>query len=156
MDKCYFEDAVEGYQTTAHEHELTQQDIIEFAQQWDPMPFHINPEAAASSPYKGLTASGAHLYSVFVKLAHLQPRKMAVIAALGIKNLSFLNPARPGDVLHLQGRCIAARESSSKPDRGICEFEFALYNQNGDTVLSLQQPLMLAKKDSGLDVFSRA
>lgn len=156
MDKCFFEDAVVGYRTEAREHRLSESEIIEFARQWDPMPFHIDPVAAESSPYKGLTASGAHLYAIFVRLAHRQPRKMAVIAALGIKQLNFHNPARPGDVLHLIGECISARESSSKSDRGICEFEFSLLNQHGELVLSLQQPIMLAKRDSGLDVFSRA
>ena len=112
--------------------------------------------AAKKSPHKGLTASGAHVYSIFVKLAHKQERKMAVIAALGVESMKFASPVRPGDVLHLVGECINTRESKSKPDRGISTFEFKVINQSGLTVLELKQPLLLAKRNSGLDVFSKA
>jgi acyl dehydratase len=152
---CYFEDAIVGYTTSAYDHTISEDEIIAFAKQWDPMPFHVDIEAAKLSPYAGLTASGAHIYAIFVKLAHLQKRKMAVIAALGVKDMSFLQPVRPDDILHLEGECINARESSSKPDRGICEFLFKVINQHNDIVLQLAQPIMLAKKNSGLDVFSR-
>ncbi|NRB38932.1 MAG: acyl dehydratase [Pseudomonadales bacterium] len=156
MSNCYFEDAVVGYVTEGHLHEVTESEIIEFAKTWDPMPFHIDVSAAKESPYKGLTASGAHVYSMFVKLAHKQERKMAVIAALGVESMKFTNPVRPGDVLHLVGECITARESASKPDRGISTFEFKVINQSNVTVLELKQPLLLAKRSSGLDVFSQA
>jgi len=156
MTECYFEDASVGYITTAFEHQVSESEIIEYAQVWDPMPFHVDVQAALKSPYKGLTASGAHVYAIFVRLAHKQERKMAVIAALGIENLKFINPVRPGDNLHLKGECIAARSSSSKNDRGIATFEFSVVNQAGDTVLQLVQPLLLAKRDSGLNVFSVA
>jgi acyl dehydratase len=156
MNECYFEDAVVGYVTEGYQHEVTESEIIEFAKIWDPMPFHLDPIAAKESPYKGLTASGAHVYSIFVKLAHKQERKMAVIAALGVESMNFSNPVRPGDVLHLIGECIKARESASKPDRGISTFQFKVINQSGVTVLELVQPLLLAKRNSGLNVFSKA
>lgn len=156
MSKCYFEDAEVGYVTEGHRHEVTESEIIEFAKAWDPMPFHLDPVSAKTSPYGGLTASGAHVYSIFVRLAHTQERKMAVIAALGVENMKFTNPVRPGDALHLIGECISARESASKPDRGISTFRFRVVNQSGATVLDLVQPLLLAKRNSGLDVFSAA
>ena len=71
---------------------------------------------------------------------------MAIIAALGVKEMSFDNPIRPGDRLHLEGECISSRESASKKDRGICEFLFKLINQNGEVVFKLVQPVMIAKK----------
>jgi acyl dehydratase len=156
MRKCYFEDAEVGYKTEGYQHEVTESEIIEFAKAWDPMPFHVDPVAAKESPYKGLTASGAHVYSIFVKLAHKQERKMAVIAALGVENMKFANPVRPGDILHLTGECISSRESTSKPDRGVATFQFKVVNQSGTAVLDLVQPLLLAKRSSGLEVFSKA
>ena len=153
---CYFEDATPGYSTSAKAYELTEAAIIAFAKDWDPMPFHVDPEKALNSPFKGLTASGAHLYAIFVKLAHKQPRKMAVLAALGIENLQFKQAARPGDRLVLKGTCIAQRASSSKPDRGICTFEFKLVNQSNETILSLTQPLLLSKRQSTTAQFSEA
>lgn len=156
MSKCYFDDAVVGYVTEAYEHQVTEDEIINFAKTWDPMPFHIDPVAAKSTPYGGLTASGAHIYSIFVRLAHMQPKKMAVIAALGVDGMKFTNPVRAGDILHLTGECIESRESSTKNDRGISTFKFKVKNQEGKVVLELTQPLMLAKRSSGIDVFSKA
>ncbi|NRB43029.1 MAG: acyl dehydratase [Pseudomonadales bacterium] len=156
MNTCYFEDAHVGYTTEAYEHKVTAKEIIDFALSWDPMPFHIDEALAKESVYKGLTASGAHVYAIMIKLAHKQQRKMAVIAALGVKNMSFSAPVRPDDILYLTGVCLTSRESKSKSDRGICEFEFKVINQHREVVLQLTQPLMLAKKNSGLDVFSRA
>lgn len=146
MLACYFEDAVVGYVTQAHSYKVTEDDIVNFATSWDPMPFHIDPIKAEDSISGGITASGAHIYAIFVHLTHKQARKMAAIAALGIKNLKFVNPVRPGDMIHLEGECIAARESSSKKDRGIVTFHFKLINQNGELVLELIQFLMLEKK----------
>ncbi len=154
MNPCYFEDANVGYTTFAYEHLITEEEIIQFAEQWDPMPFHTDPKLAESSPYGGLTASGAHIYAIFVKLAHKQKRKMAVIAALGVSELAFKLPVRPNDTLYMKGVCTETRASASKNDRGICTFAFTLINQHAQIVLTLTQPLLLAKKDKGLDLFS--
>jgi acyl dehydratase len=151
---CFFEDAKVGYQTCGFDYKLTRKNIIAFANEWDPMPFHTDEKAATNSHFKGLTASGAHLYAIFVKLAHKQPRKMAALAALGIKELNFHQAARPGDTLYLKGRCIEHRESKSKSDRGIATFRFELINQEDDIILSLEQPLLLAKKSTGFSNFS--
>ena len=156
MKTCYFEDACVGYRTEAHAYTISSDAIKAFANEWDPMPFHTDEAAAKESIYQGLTASGAHVYAIFVKLAHMQERKMAVIAALGIKDMRFIAPVRPGDTLSMKGHCIEARASQSKDDRGICEFEFTLINQHNETVLQLTQPLMLAKKSSDFSLFSQA
>ena len=146
MVDFYFEDAVVGFKTYGYDHHVTEEEIIDFAKVWDPMPFHIDVGQANKSIFGGLTASGAHVYSIFNKLCHNQDRKMAIIAALGVKEMSFDNPVRPGDTLHLEGECISSRESASKKDRGICEFLFKLINQNGEIVFKLVQPVMIAKK----------
>jgi acyl dehydratase len=152
----YFEDVPVGYRTSGHAHEVTAAEIIDFGRQWDPMPFHIDAGLAASSPYGGLIASGGHTYAIFLKLAHRQEHKLAVIAALGVDWMKFNDAVRPGDVLHMEGECVAARASASKPDRGICTFLFRLISQHGKVVLEMQQPLLLARRDSGLEVFSLA
>lgn len=154
--RCYFEDAVVGYRTSGYEHRVTDAEIMDFARQWDPMPFHVDAELAKQSPFGGLIASGGHVYAIFLKLAHRQERKLAVIAALGVDEMKFSSAVRPGDTLHLEGECQSARASASKPDRGIATFLFRLINQRGETALELRQPLLLARRDSGLEVFSLA
>lgn len=146
MDLCYFEDAEPGYQAYGRSYRVSAEEIVEFASKWDPMPYHINERDAAETDFGGLVASSAHIYALFVRLAHKQERHMAVIAALGVNDMNFIRPVRPGDELYLAGVCLNARESESKSDRGVCEFEWKLINHREEIVLTLKQTLMLAKR----------
>lgn len=148
-DVAWFDDVDVGYAVIGEHHDVTEQEIIEFAQVWDPMPFHIDKAAALDSPYRGLIASGAHSYAIYLKLCHKQRPKLAVIAALTTRDMSFPNPIRPGDRLILRGVCLSRRESQSKPDRGIVEIRSEVSNQAGQVVLVLTQAIMLAKRGSG-------
>lgn len=148
----YYDDLHVGYKTSAREHTVSEQEIVSFAEQWDPMPFHVDAGRARNSIFGGLTASGAHLYAIFVKLAHKQERKLALIAALGVDQMKFIKPVRPGDTLHLKGECLSLRPSSSKSDRGVCWFAFEIVNQHGQTVLQLKQPLLMARRATGAAV----
>ena len=156
MKKAYFEDINLVDKTEVYDYPVTEREIIDFASTWDPMPFHIDVELAKASVYRGLTACGAHIYGIFVKLAHGLDPKMAVIAAVASKEMTFNQPIRPGDTLHLQAECLSLRESASKQDRGLAEFQFTLVNQRGEVAFQMLQVIMLAKRGSGLDVFSRA
>ena len=146
MDLCYFEDVEPGYQAYGRSYRVSAEEIVEFASKWDPMPYHINELDAQESDFAGIVASSAHIYALFVRLMHKQERHMAVIAALSVNDMSFLRPVRPGDELFLSGVCLSARESESKSDRGICEFQWKLLNHRDEVVLSLKQTLMLAKR----------
>jgi len=137
----YFEDIQIGSAQTAGTHELHDEDIIAFARQWDPQPWHVDPQAAERSPMKGLTASSVHSYAVAaLLLSRMEPT--AGIASIR-HELELPNPARPGDRLTLTMTCVDKRASESKPDRGLVTFDGVLANQHGTVVLRLRSLMMV-------------
>lgn len=137
----YFEDIEIGSSQTAGIHELQAGEIIAFARQWDPQPWHVDPAAAARSPMKGLTASSVHSYAVAALLLN---RMEPVAGIASIKHeIELPNPARPGDQLTLTVTYIDKRMSESKPDRGLITFEGLLVNQHGTVVLKLRSLAMV-------------
>lgn len=136
----YFEDFQLGQSRSAGAYELTEADIIAFARQWDPQPWHVDPEAAARS-HGGLTASSCHTYSVAaLLLSRMEPT--AGIASLK-HEIELPNAARPGDRLTLTMTCVEKRPSESKPDRGLATFDGVLANQDGVPVLRLRSLMMI-------------
>jgi acyl dehydratase len=137
----YFEDIAVGWSQTMGSHELKADDIIAFARQWDPQPWHVDPEAAGRSPMKGLTASSVHSYAIAaLLLSRMEPA--AGIASIR-HELELPNPARPGDRLDLTMTCVEKRASQTKPDRGLVTFECVLANQAGLPVLSIRSLMMV-------------
>jgi acyl dehydratase len=137
----HFEDIEIGSSLTAGAHELRADDIIAFARQWDPQPWHVDPAAAERSPMKGLTASSVHSYAIAaLLLSRMEPT--AGIASIK-HELELPNPARPGDQLTLTMTCVEKRVSESKPDRGLITFEGVLANQRGTVVLKLRSLMMV-------------
>ena len=137
----HFEDIEVGWSQTMAEHALDADAIIEFAREWDPQPWHVDPAFAERSPMRGLTASSAHSYAIAAKLlSKMEP--VAGIASLK-HEMELPNPARPGDRLTLTMTCIDKRASQSKPDRGLLTFEGVLANQRGEPVLRLRSLMMV-------------
>jgi len=137
----YFEDFQVGQTRTAGVHELGEEDIIAFARQWDPQPWHVDPVAAARTPMGGLTASSCHTYSIAaLLLSRMEPA--AGIASLK-HEIELPNPARPGDRLALTMTCVEKRASASRPDRGLVTFDGVLANQDGTQVLRLRSLMMI-------------
>jgi acyl dehydratase len=142
----YFEDFEIGQSRTAGIHELREEDIIAFARQWDPQPWHVDPEEAARSPMKGLTASSCHTYSIAaLLLSRMEPA--AGIASLK-HEMELPNPARPGDQLTFTMTCVDKRASASKPDRGLVTCDAVLANQDGTPVLKIRSLLMIKTRVS--------
>jgi len=146
MANLYFEDAEIGTTCTAGPYLVTRNEIIQFARQYDPVPRHIDEEAAAHSVFGGLAASSAHTFSIFVLLTtRLQPR-LHVLAGMGWDELRLPNPVRPGDELDLQMAVMEKRESKSKPDRGIARNQIRLSNQKGEIVLQCIANVLIARR----------
>jgi acyl dehydratase len=140
----YFEDLQVGDTRMSGAHELREQEIIDFARQWDPQPWHVDREAAARSPMMGITASSCHTYSVAaLLLSRMEP--VAGIASLK-HELELPFPARPGDVLSLQVTFTEKRPSASKADRGLVTMESVLSNQAGTAVLRLRSLVMIKRR----------
>ncbi|MBR0844345.1 MaoC family dehydratase N-terminal domain-containing protein [Bradyrhizobium liaoningense] len=146
MTSLYFEDAQIGDQRKAGPHLVSKDEIIQFAKQYDPRPFHVDEEAAARSVFGGLSASGAHTFAIFISLtSKLQPQ-LRVLAGMGWDELRLPNAVRPGDELDLESIVLEKRESRSNPDRGILRDQIRLRNQRGETVLQCFSNILVARR----------
>lgn len=138
MSERWFEDYVVG--TTA-EHgtvRVDEEELVDFAQRFDPQPIHVDREAAAAGPYGGLIASGWHTCALMMRLfarEYLSPGSS--LGSPGVDELRWIAPARPGDELALRTTVEEARISRSKPDRGLVRTRVELVNDTGDVVLRL-------------------
>jgi acyl dehydratase len=132
----YFEDYVPGTTHDCGSVSLSQAEIISFASQYDPQPFHVDPVAAAAGPFGGLVASGWHTTAVVMRqlVDHYLPVE-ASLGSPGVDELRWPAPVRPGDTLRVRATVVEARRSASKPGRGITTTMFEAVNQDGRTVL---------------------
>jgi acyl dehydratase len=145
-ENLYFEDAEVGTSLRGGPYLVTKSEIIQFASQYDPVPRHIDEEAAARSILGGLTASSAHTVSIFILLTtRLQPR-FHVLAGMGWEEVRLPNPVRPGDELDLETTVLEMRESKSKPDRGIVRNRVLLRTQRQETVLQCIGNILVARR----------
>ena len=94
-------------------------EILEFARRWDPQPFHIDPEAAAAGPFRGIIASGLHTQAAC--FGHIiRSGWVAQVSMGGADQLvRWPAPVRPGDEIGISARIEALTPSRSKPDRGV-------------------------------------
>ncbi|MFG3596055.1 MaoC/PaaZ C-terminal domain-containing protein [Bradyrhizobium sp. RDI18] len=147
MAVLYFEEAEVGKLRTAGPYHVSKKEIIEFAQKFDPQPFHVNEEAAARSVFAGLTASGAHTFAIVISLlGRSQPYSLRILAGLGWDELRLPTPVRPGDELDLEVAILEKRESKSHTDRGIVRNQIHLRNQKRETVLQCINSVLVARR----------
>lgn len=135
----YFEDYIVG---EVHEFGHTivdEKELIEFAERYDPQPFHIDAATAAKSHFGGLITSGWHTCAILMRM--MTDEYISEVAALGspgVDEIRWLVPVRPGHELRARITVTEARQSKSKPDRGIVRSHIELLNQDGATVMTMQ------------------
>ena len=143
----YFEDYKVGEDEPMHGvYELTGEEIIEVGKRWDPQPFHIDEEAAASSMFGGLVAPSAHLFAIASWMATEMPHTTASVAGLGFDEMRIPNPARAGDRISGSAVCVATRESRSRPGVGIVTSQRHLRRQRDEVVFSVKSTYMVQKR----------
>jgi len=146
----YFEDFAEGQSLDLGTFSLTQDEIIEFASKYDPQPMHTDPEAARSSVYGGLIASGWHTVARYMRLVVDNVlRDSESIGSPGVENLRWLKPVRPGDLLHARFTIVESRPSNSRPDWGIVRSRGELSNQNSELVMQIEAVNFFARRPPG-------
>lgn len=143
----YFEDIAVGETVEVGSHVVSKEEIVRFAEQWDPQPFHVDEAAARESVFGELTASSCHTYSIssliFSRAGDLKSKTAAM---LGMK-MNFPNPVRPGDALTMRETCIDKRVSISRPRYGIVKSRAELVNGRGEPVMVMQSSFMVERRD---------
>ena len=144
----YFEDYVVGAVFEYGAITLTEREIVEFAERFDPQYIHTDPRAAADGPFGGLIASGWHTAAIMMRLfVDHYLSHVASLASPGIDELRWTQPVRPGDTLSIRVSVIEANRSRSKPDRGMVRSLIEVLNQDGQVVMSLKAMNMLRCRD---------
>jgi acyl dehydratase len=134
MTTRYLEDFKVGEVMETAPVTLRADDIIEFAQLYDPQTFHTDPEAAKTGPYGGLIASGLQTIAVafgqFIRLGHIVESSLGGPAA---DDVEYSAPVRPDTELNTTVEVLEVRPSKSKPDRGVLRVQFNM--AAGDTIV---------------------
>ncbi|MGB8265934.1 MAG: MaoC family dehydratase [Candidatus Velthaea sp.] len=144
----YLEDYAVGLETSFGTYLVSAEEIMEFGRRWDPQPFHVDPVAAARSPFGGLIASGWHTCGMAMKLIvdHGGVSAESSMGGAGLRKLSWDAPVRPGDELRVVVRVLENRPSATKLDRGTIVLEVDAFNQDNRRVLNFELVGMIRRR----------
>ena len=148
MDRdLWFEDFTPGRVWESAGATLSEAQILAFAWEWDPQPFHLDKGAAEASPFGGLISSGFQTLLVAFRLFHAERIiNPASIGSPGIDELRWLKPVRPGDTIRVRGEVVESRPSRSKPDRGSAVIAYSVLNQRDEVVMTYRAIHLLLKR----------
>ena len=149
MSERYFDDLRSGERLQSGQYIVTEEEIINFAREFDPQPFHLDSAAARQTMFKGLIASGWHTAAITMRL-FVQTLNFAEGAiGLGVDELRWPNAVRPGDALQVETEIVDLRVSRSKPSHGIVRLRNVTVNQRGEIVQTMSaSALVLRRSDT--------
>jgi acyl dehydratase len=142
----YLEDLTPGRRFTAGPVTVSAEQIIDFAQQYDPQPFHVDDAAAKQHIFGGLAASGWHTAALTMRMVveALAGLPWGVVGGGG--ELQWTKPVRPGDTLHLDIEVLEVTPSRSKPDRGTALMRNRTLNAAGEEVQVFTVRIMVPRR----------
>jgi acyl dehydratase len=146
----YLEDFEPGRTYTSPARKVSEAEALEFARRYDPQYFHLDPAAARDSVFGGLVLGG--FQTAAISWALVQETRMfdaCAIAGIGIDELRWHKPVRPGDTLRCDFTLLEARPSRSQNDRGIARFRYQVRNERDEIVLSLIIIQVLRRRPRG-------
>jgi acyl dehydratase len=146
MGKLYLDDLAVGQRFVSATHTLEAAEMIRFAAEYDPQPFHLDDAAGRETLFGGLVASGWHTAVTMMRLIvdGGLPIAGGIIGTGG--ELMWTNPVRPGDTLRVECEVLEITPSRSKPDRGTVVVRCLTKNQRGDTVQSFTPKLVVPRR----------
>ncbi|HEY2996802.1 MAG TPA: MaoC family dehydratase [Methylomirabilota bacterium] len=148
----YFEDLPAGDVRESPPRTITREEMLAFARQYDPQPFHLDEEAARKTIYGGLIASGWLTVAVMMRLLWDTLLKDAVsLGSPGADEVRWLKPVRPGDTLRARFTVVEAIPSRSKPDRGVVKTLTEVRNQHGEVVMTMRGLGMFGRRGAPRD-----
>ena len=147
----YFEDLEVGARAQFGSYAVTRDEVIAFAQKFDPQPFHLSDEAAAQTHFGRLSASGWHTCAMAMAMLveNLSADRQAGLGSPGLDELRWLRPVYPGDTLRCETVLIEKRLSASRPEMGIFKSRMTVFNQDGVAVLSMISNGLIRTRSSG-------
>lgn len=143
----FFEDFSVGDEEEFGEYDATEEEILEFAEKYDPQWFHTDPERAAEeSMYGGLIASGWHTAAMTMRmLVEEFLSESAAVGAKGVDELRWRRPVRPGDTLSVRTEVL--EKVAETPSRGLVRVRITTTNEGGEEVCLMVALTMFARRN---------
>jgi acyl dehydratase len=148
LNPLYLDDLQPGQKFRGATETLVDEAAIKaFARQYDPQPFHLDDEAARTTMFGGLAASGWHTMALTMRLLvdGGAPIAGGIIGA-GTDELRWPRPVRPGDELRAESEVLEIRPSRSRPTQGMVKMRTTTLNQNGEPVQIFVANLVVPRK----------
>ena len=132
----YFEDFPPGTLIDCGSRMVSKEEIIRFAREFDPQPFHIDEAAAAKTHFGGVVASGWHSGSLAMRMVvDNVMQDSSCMGSPGMDRMRWLKPLRADTRIHVKFRVLEAEPSKSRPDRGRLKVVFELYDDKGELLM---------------------
>ncbi|MDD2056774.1 MaoC family dehydratase [Pseudomonas sp. GD03860] len=145
-EPIYLQDLAVGDSFTSEQYLLDAEQIIRFAREYDPQPFHLDDSLAQGTFFKGLAASGWHTSAITMRLlVGSLPFAGGVIGAT--VELSWPQPTRPGDILRVRSTVASIAPSRSRPDRGMVVLECVTSNQRGEALQRMTSKVVCFRRE---------
>ena len=144
--ELFLEDIEIGRERTVGPITVTAQEIIEFADRYDPLPMHMADAGGQATIHDGLISSGVLTVALKQRMIMSIERNTAIIGAVKIEEQNFLLPVRANDQLYLRQKCIDKRISLSRKDRGLVLWEFEITNQRDEVVFTSRDLVMVHRQ----------
>lgn len=145
----YLEDFAVGQRYRSARVAIDAAEIKAFAGEFDPQPFHLDEEAARTSFFGGLAASGWHTAALTMRLlVESELRPAGGIIGAGGDELKWPRPVRPGDQLEVEAEVLEVRPSRSRPTSGLVKFRVTTSNQHGEPVQEVVMRLLVPRRST--------
>lgn len=144
----YLEDLFVGQRFTSGTYRMDEELIKAFATEFDPQPFHLDGAAAQATVFQGLAASGWHTAAAAMRLLVTGglPLGNGIIGLGG--DLTWPNPTRPGDTLHVESEIVEITPSRSKPNQAVVKVRSTTLNHEGNAVYVFTGKVLVFKRPS--------
>jgi acyl dehydratase len=147
VSERYFEDFQVGHRFRSAEYTVNEAELVQFAERYDPQSFHTDAQAATGSFFGGLVASGWFTAAISMRLiAQSDIHVAGGLIGLGVEQLRWPQPVRPGDILHVEVEVLEMRPSRSHPDRGIVRVRHTTLTAQGVTVQTMETALFVPRR----------
>ncbi|MBX9962683.1 MAG: MaoC family dehydratase [Burkholderiales bacterium] len=137
--KYYWEDFKVGEVSEMGRRLVDRDEVVAFAQQFDPQPFHVDEAAAKASMFGGLIASGWHTVSMVMRMmCDSYLLDSASLGSPGVDHVKWVKPVRPGDTIRAMRTVLESRRSASRPEIGIVKTLWEVFNQDDELVMTME------------------
>jgi len=112
-------------------------------------PLHLDEEFAKQTEFGQRIVNSLFTLGLMIGITVNDTTIGTTIANLGMTDVRFPKPVFHGDTLKVRTSVLSVRESKSRPDAGIVEFNHTATNQRGEIVAECKRQALMRKRPKG-------